>query len=167
MLVEDYRRRLAAREVKIAEIAKSEMLGQNPEAYEQFVAGGGKPRRAAAEVALQMNPRPRMGDRVSYYITAKAKRPEVGLAAGAGRAELRSGAGRRTIRLTTPRNSTTGSSATAVFGSVGRAVAGRAVLTRRHIRSCFGLLTGPGGKWLPESGASASSNVRCADKRIN
>ncbi|HUJ43890.1 MAG TPA: DNA polymerase domain-containing protein [Opitutaceae bacterium] len=72
-LVDDYRRRLAARAVDIAEIAKSEVLGQNPEAYETFVAGGGKPRRAAAEVALQLNPRPRMGDRVSYYITAKAK----------------------------------------------------------------------------------------------
>jgi DNA polymerase elongation subunit (family B) len=72
-LVEDYRRRLAARTMEIAEIAKSEVLGQNPEGYEKFVAEGGKPRRAAAEVALQLNPRPRMGDRVSYYITAKAK----------------------------------------------------------------------------------------------
>jgi DNA polymerase, archaea type len=72
-LVEDYRRRILAREVAITEIAKSEVLGQNPEAYEQFVAGGGKPRRAAAEVALQMNPRPRMGDRVSYYVTPKTK----------------------------------------------------------------------------------------------
>jgi DNA polymerase elongation subunit (family B) len=72
-LVEDYRRRLAARAVDIAEIAKSEVLGQNPESYEKFVAGGGKPRRAAAEVALQLTPRPRMGDRVSYYITTKAK----------------------------------------------------------------------------------------------
>ena len=49
------------------------MLGQNPEVYEQFVATGGKPRRASAEVALQLNPRPRMGERVSYYITVKAK----------------------------------------------------------------------------------------------
>jgi DNA polymerase elongation subunit (family B) len=72
-LLEDYRRRIEARAVDITEIAKSEVLGQNPETYEQFVAGGGKPRRAAAEVALQLNPRPRMGDRVSYYITAKAK----------------------------------------------------------------------------------------------
>jgi DNA polymerase elongation subunit (family B) len=72
-LVEDDRRRLAAREIKIVEIAKSEILGQNPEAYAQFVAGGGKPRRAAAEVALQMKPPPRMGDRVSYFITVKGK----------------------------------------------------------------------------------------------
>lgn len=72
-LLEDYRRRIEARAVDIAEIAKSEVLGQNPEAYEQFVAAGGKPRRAAAEVALQLNPRPRMGDRVSYYVTPRTK----------------------------------------------------------------------------------------------
>jgi DNA polymerase elongation subunit (family B) len=72
-LVEDYRRRLAIRSVSVAELAKSETLNQNPEAYEQLIAGGGKPRRASAEVALQMTPRPRMGERVSYYITAKAK----------------------------------------------------------------------------------------------
>ncbi len=72
-LAEDYRRRLAGREIRIEEIAKSEILGQNPEAYAQFVAAGGKPRRAAAEVAQHMHPAPRMGDRVSYYITARAK----------------------------------------------------------------------------------------------
>src|SRR5664280_392251 len=72
-LLEEYRRRLAAREIKLTEIAKSEILGQNPEAYAQFVAAGGKPRRAAAEVAQQLHPAPRMGDRVSYYITAKSK----------------------------------------------------------------------------------------------
>ncbi len=73
VLLEDYRRRIAAREADIAELAKSEILGQNPEAYEQFVAGGGKPRRAAAEVALQLDPRPRMGDRVTYFIAPKTK----------------------------------------------------------------------------------------------
>ncbi len=72
-LLEDYRRRLAASEMPVAELAKSEILSQNPEAYERFIAEGGKPRRAAAEVALQMTPRPRMGERVSYYITAKEK----------------------------------------------------------------------------------------------
>lgn len=72
-LLADYRRRLATREMKIEEIAKSEILGQNPAAYAQFVAGGGKPRRAAAEVAQQIQPAPRMGDRVNYYITPKGK----------------------------------------------------------------------------------------------
>ena len=72
-LVEDYRRRLLTRDVPVAELAKSETLNQNPDAYEQLIAGGGKPRRASAEVALQVTPRPRMGERLSYYITAKAK----------------------------------------------------------------------------------------------
>ncbi|MDD2764932.1 MAG: DNA polymerase domain-containing protein [Opitutaceae bacterium] len=72
-LLEEYRRRITAREVDITEIAKSEILSQNPEAYEQFVAGGGKPRRAPTEVALQLKPRPRMGDRVAYYIAPKSK----------------------------------------------------------------------------------------------
>jgi DNA polymerase elongation subunit (family B) len=71
--IERLRRLIAARELSVAELAKSEALSQNPEAYEQWVAGGGKPRRAAAEVGLQMDPRPRMGERVSYYIGPKAK----------------------------------------------------------------------------------------------
>jgi len=72
-LIEDYRKKLAAREMPVAELAKSETLSQNPDAYEQFVSQGGKPRRASAEAALRMAPRPRMGERVSYYITAKEK----------------------------------------------------------------------------------------------
>jgi DNA polymerase I len=72
-LLEDYRKRLGARTLPVTEVAKTEALGMNPEAYENFVAEGGKPRRAAAEAALQLDPRPRMGDRISYYITAKAK----------------------------------------------------------------------------------------------
>jgi DNA polymerase I len=73
VLLEDYRRRIARREMPVGELAKSESLGQSPEAYEMIVAGGGKPRRPAAEAALQLDPRPRMGERVSYYITPKAK----------------------------------------------------------------------------------------------
>jgi len=72
-LLEDYRKKLPGREVPVAELAKSETLNQNPDAYERLIAEGGKPRRASAEVALQLTPRPRMGERVSYYITAKAK----------------------------------------------------------------------------------------------
>ncbi len=70
-LLEELRKKITARELPVEQLAKSEALGQNPEAYEQWIAGGGKPRRAAAEVALRMNPRPRMGERVSYYITPK------------------------------------------------------------------------------------------------
>jgi len=57
----------------VEELAKSETLNQNPDAYERLVAAGGKPRRASAEVALQITPRPRMGERVSYYVTARSK----------------------------------------------------------------------------------------------
>ena len=71
--VKRLREAITARTQPVADLAKAETLSQNPEAYEQFVAGGGKPRRAAAEVALQMNPRPRMGERVSYYIIPRAK----------------------------------------------------------------------------------------------
>jgi DNA polymerase elongation subunit (family B) len=73
VLLEDYRQRLAKRAVPIDELAKSEALSMNPDAYERFVAEGGKPRRAAAEAALQLAPRPRMGERVVYYITAKTR----------------------------------------------------------------------------------------------
>lgn len=71
--IERLRRQIATRELPVADLAKAESLSQNPEAYQQWVVGGGKPRRAAAEVALLMNPRPRMGERVSYYIGAKGK----------------------------------------------------------------------------------------------
>jgi DNA polymerase I len=73
VLAERYRAQIAARELPVAELAKSETLSQNPDSYERLMADGGKPRRASAEVALQLVPRPRMGERVSYYITAKAK----------------------------------------------------------------------------------------------
>ena len=71
--VDRLRQSITNRQHPVADLAKSESLSQNPAAYEQWVAGGGKPRRAAAEVALQMNPRPRMGERISYYIGPKAK----------------------------------------------------------------------------------------------
>ena len=72
-LLERYRKELGEHSLAVSEVAKSEILSMNPEAYERFVAGGGKPRRASAEVALQMAPLPRMGDRVTYYVTPKQK----------------------------------------------------------------------------------------------
>ncbi len=69
----ELRRAIEARELAVGELAKTEVLGMNPDAYERFIAEGGKPRRAAAEVALRMSPRPRMGERVGYYLVAKAK----------------------------------------------------------------------------------------------
>lgn len=69
VLLEEYRRQLLAQAVPVAELARTETLSQNLDAYERFVAGGGKPRRASAEAALPLSPRPRMGDRIVYYIT--------------------------------------------------------------------------------------------------
>ncbi|GAB5561487.1 MAG: DNA polymerase domain-containing protein [Synoicihabitans sp.] len=72
-LVLKYRREIPAFETPIQDLAKTESLNQNPETYARFVAEGGKPRRAVAEVSLKMNPPARMGDRISYYILPKQK----------------------------------------------------------------------------------------------
>ncbi|MCE2862779.1 MAG: hypothetical protein RIR76_1797 [Verrucomicrobiota bacterium] len=71
--IADFRRRLPRREVPVSELARGESLSQSPESYERLMAEGGKPRRAALEAALQLPARPRMGERVRYYLTAKAK----------------------------------------------------------------------------------------------
>jgi len=71
--LEELRRAIAARDLPVTELAKTEALSMNPDAYERMIAEGGKPRRAAAEAALQMSPRPRMGERVSYYLVPKSK----------------------------------------------------------------------------------------------
>ncbi len=73
ILLDSLRREISSGSAALALLAKSELLSSSPESYEQFIAGGGKPRRASAEVALRMIPRPRMGDRISYYITAKQR----------------------------------------------------------------------------------------------
>ena len=70
---EALRRGITAGTVDVKRLAKREALSMNPDAYERFVAGGGKPRRASAEAALQLTPRPRMGDRVTYYILPKQR----------------------------------------------------------------------------------------------
>jgi DNA polymerase, archaea type len=72
-MVEELRTKLAARALPVTEVAKAEVLSMNPDAYQRFIEGGGKPRRASAEAALLMAKRPRMGERVAYYITAKEK----------------------------------------------------------------------------------------------
>ena len=71
--LEELRRAISARELPVGELAKTEALSMNPDAYERLMAEGGKPRRAAAEASLQMTPRPRMGERVSYYLVPKSK----------------------------------------------------------------------------------------------
>lgn len=73
--VEEYRRRIKAGEVAIDEIARSEILSQSPEAYVKGLeAGKKKPRRASMEAALQLEPLPKSGDRVAYYIVPGEKK---------------------------------------------------------------------------------------------
>ena len=72
-LWESYRQRITQRRLPVEELAKNETLSQSPESYEQLMASGGKPRRAALEAALLLDVRPRMGERISYYIGPKAK----------------------------------------------------------------------------------------------
>jgi DNA polymerase, archaea type len=73
-LVEEYRSGIRNGRLPVEQLAKSETLSQNPDAYERWAAEGGKPRRASAEAALLMSPRPRMGDRVTYYVAAASGR---------------------------------------------------------------------------------------------
>jgi DNA polymerase I len=73
IIAEEYRKQLRVLAVPVADIAKSETLSQSPDAYERFVNEGGKPRRAAAEAALQLSPRPKMWERVTYYVTTRSK----------------------------------------------------------------------------------------------
>ncbi|MDP1580293.1 MAG: DNA polymerase domain-containing protein [Candidatus Didemnitutus sp.] len=72
-LVRQMREQIRTRTMPVGQLAKSETLGQNPDAYAELIASGGKPRRAAAEAALQLIPRPRMGERVSYYLLPAQK----------------------------------------------------------------------------------------------
>ncbi len=54
-------------------LAKSETLNQSPKKYEKAVVESKKPRRAALEVALRMDPVPGMGDRITYFVGPKEK----------------------------------------------------------------------------------------------
>ena len=65
-------REIDAQKLPVEQIAKSEVLSQNPQVYRRKMEAGGKPRRASAEVALRMGEQVRMGDRVTYYIGSKA-----------------------------------------------------------------------------------------------
>ncbi|MBK1879393.1 DNA polymerase domain-containing protein [Pelagicoccus mobilis] len=69
----DVEKRIEAQEMPVRQIAKSEVLSQNPEAYQKKIEAGGKPRRASLEVALKMEREVAMGDRVSYFILPKQK----------------------------------------------------------------------------------------------
>ena len=72
-LLKDFRERISVYKMPIDQLAKSEMLSQNPENYQRNIAAGGKPRRASLEVAIKISPQPKMGERVSYYILPREK----------------------------------------------------------------------------------------------
>jgi DNA polymerase, archaea type len=57
----------------VARLARSEYLSMNPRGYAEKMAAGGKPRRAALEVALRMEPPPRMGEKVRYFLGPREK----------------------------------------------------------------------------------------------
>lgn len=65
----ELRSRLEERSLPVEELAKGEYLSQSPAAYQKAMEQKGKPRRASLEVALRMEPQPKMGERVSYYIS--------------------------------------------------------------------------------------------------
>jgi len=66
--ISELRTRLEEHSVPVKELAKSEYLSQSPAAYEKAVADKGKSRRASLEVALRMDPVPKMGERVRFYV---------------------------------------------------------------------------------------------------
>lgn len=72
------REAIASGTFPVARLARQEYLSQNPESYRKAVEDGGKSRRASLEVALKMDPMPRMGEQVKYYITMgdKARSPD-------------------------------------------------------------------------------------------
>lgn len=72
-MLESLRRDIETGHASVRILAKSETLNQSPAKYQKEVEGSKKPRRAALEVALRMNPVPSMGERVTYFIGPKAK----------------------------------------------------------------------------------------------
>jgi DNA polymerase I len=53
-------------------VAKSETINQSPERYAKEIESGKKVRRASLEVAIRMQPKPRLGEKVIYFITPAA-----------------------------------------------------------------------------------------------
>ncbi|MGF1448013.1 MAG: DNA polymerase domain-containing protein [Opitutales bacterium] len=77
-LLTELRARLADQSCPVDRLAKREYLSQSPAAYAKAVEGSKKPRRASLEVALMLEPQPRMGEQVAYFITPgeKARDPD-------------------------------------------------------------------------------------------
>ncbi len=72
-VLRDIRQKIEDGKIDIRQLARSEYLSMSPAAYRRKIEAGGKPRRASLEVALRINPPPRMGERVRYYIGPREK----------------------------------------------------------------------------------------------
>lgn len=73
VLWDELRQSIEDGRILVNRLAKSERLSQSPWIYKKKIEGTKTPRRASLEVALKMNPIPKMGDKVIYYITAGEK----------------------------------------------------------------------------------------------
>lgn len=71
--LEQWKKNIGMDAADVSCLAKTETLNQTPSKYQKAVEEGGKPRRAALEVALRMKPVPRMGERITYYVGPKEK----------------------------------------------------------------------------------------------
>lgn len=74
ILINEFRSAIEEGNIDVEQLAKSERLSQNPEVYSKKIEIGRTPRRASLEVALKMKPVPKMGDKVTYYITPGEKK---------------------------------------------------------------------------------------------
>ncbi|MGF1531145.1 MAG: DNA polymerase domain-containing protein [Puniceicoccaceae bacterium] len=72
-LIEGMAEAIGENEYPVEALAKAEFLSQSPGAYWAGVEGGTKSRRASAEAALKLDPVPRQGDRVRYYLREGSK----------------------------------------------------------------------------------------------
>lgn len=72
-MLNEMRTQIENQRIDVTRLAKTEFLNQSPTKYQKMVEEGGKPRRAALEVALKQNPVPKMGERVQFYIGPKSK----------------------------------------------------------------------------------------------
>ncbi|HSH38052.1 MAG TPA: DNA polymerase domain-containing protein, partial [Chthoniobacterales bacterium] len=73
-LRDDYERRIRAGEMPIEMLMKTDTLQDSLEKYRQKIAGGGRNRAAAYELALASGRAYKPGDQISYYIKATPKK---------------------------------------------------------------------------------------------
>jgi DNA polymerase, archaea type len=80
-LLETYKRRIAAHQMPIRELMKTETLQDSLEVYRQKISGKRRNLAAAYELALKASRPYNSGDQISYYVTGKGLRIKVNAAA--------------------------------------------------------------------------------------